>query len=538
MAGDWKAMMEEYKSMAEMYRKQSEDQAEMIKELTAELKHLRKSIEEEVKVGALKESNIDILFDGLFDFLDVYIKKETPDSIKKEMMRIGEDINLISMFGYDRLHSLFCVAYKGLLDGYLYIPCDKHVEVVSWVDSKCKDYNSRLKKAKKAHPKHYRGMFGDIINEKQSLTKQITKMELKGEKVPEDMLKREHILSANVKILNNIRRRITDYLRRCGMFLLYIEIEGIDISEVDADIFSSFQDYMAIHAEYTIDSINNIRRENLPFLEYLASEGYMRQIPRKGKGSIPKRRYEIETKPEPPEIFGVALDSRKRLIKDKCDMCRLYACIRSKKVGRDPKLLEICIRILRETGLRPVFAYKIQWGDFTKEPVAYVGKTPIYQLKLGRLRDFVVGKKGLPYKDMFISGLLGEMIIRYRKANPEITDRFIVFSGVKLFNWGKEFYADVIGSEQFTKSILLPLSEACGVKVRAEKFRDSYFTLMLDALNISEDDSFQRWTGDLRSTAASHYEAVTGKIKLPESCSGGKMNYSEIVSYIFDKEDY
>jgi len=536
MADDWKALMEEYKLMAEMYRKQSEEQAELIKGLTAEVALLRGSIEEGVKVGVLKEANIDTLFTELFDFLDIYIKKEAPDTIKKEMKIRGEDINHVSMFGYDRLKSLFCVTYKGLLEGYLHIPCDKYVETVSWVDSKCKDYSNRAKKAKKANPKHHRGIFGDIINEKQSLTKKITKTELKGKKVPADLLKREHILTANVKILNNIRRRITDYMRRCGTFLLYIEIEGIDISKVDADIFISFQDFMDINAGYSIDSLNNLRRENLPFFEYLASEGYMNRIPRKGKGSIPKRRYEIETKPEPPEIFGVALDSRKRLIKEKCDMCKLYNCIRSKKIGRDPELLEICIRILRETGLRPIFAYKLQWGDFTKEPVAYVGKTPIYQLKLGRLRDFVVGKKGLPYKDMFISGLLGKKILKYRQKNPDITDRFMVFSGVKLFNWGKEYYANVLMAEQITKSVLVPLSEACGVKVRAEKFRDSYFTLMLDALNISEDDSFNRWTGDLRSTAASHYEAVTGAIQLPESCSGGKMNYSEIVAYIFDKE--
>lgn len=401
--------------------------------------------------------------------------------------------------------------------------------------------------------------FGKLWTDEEDLTVKMTALQLKGGSLSPKDLNREIAISSRYKLMGNLRSRIRRYFRVFGLFILYLEIKGIPISNVDADVFETFQSAYKIRTgTISEDTLNNLRRDLMIFLtKHLARKEYLKPIPYEDEGSIPKRAYDVETVPEPPEVFTLKVDGKGRLTQWKPedpnstevsdDVRSVYEMVRVTQFGRDPKLIEICLRMLRETGLRPEFAYRIRFGDITSEPVTHSGKTPMYHLKLEGLRKFETPKKKLPHYDMYISGLLGEMIKKYKKdyttkTGVVLNDRFRLFNGVMLLGWKKGRYATLIAESGLRKNIFVPLSEKCGTRVRAEKFRDSYFTLMLDALHVTPvanedaDTAFQRWTGDLKRTAKTHYESVAKYIVLPQQYKGGMMTYQEIVAKVFQKE--
>lgn len=415
--------------------------------------------------------------------------------------------------------------------------------------------NRILYKYKRNHLRY----FGKIWTDMDALTTDMTQRQLRGELIPVAYFSRETAVKVRYKRMVNLRSRIKRYFRSFGLFLLYLEIKGIKISDVDADVFMAFQSAYKVRTGTTSeDTLNNLRRDLMIFLtKHLAPKGYLKAIPYEEEGSIPTRKYDVETTPEPPEVFTLKIDDKGRLTTWKPedpestevadDVRSLYTWIRKNQYGHDPKLLEICLRMLRETGLRPQFAYRIQFGDITSKPVTHVGKIPIYHLRVGNLKKYQTPGKRVPHYDMYISGSLGEMIQKYKKAYEDnhgvtLQNRFMLFNGVMLRGWNESKYATELPQEDILKHILVPLSNAYGKRIRAEKFRDSYFTLMLDALRIvategeSADEAFQRWTGDLRRTAVKHYESVSKYIVLPPQYKGGKMNYQEIVAKVFNKE--
>jgi hypothetical protein len=204
---------------------------------------------------------------------------------------------------------------------------------------------------------------------------------------------------------------------------------------------------------------------------------------------------------------------------------------------RDPKLIEICMRINRETGLRSKFLLNLTWGDFKKDPVKTMPKgQPVYQLKLGRIRESVRHTKQLADKDMYISGLLGKMMAKYREKHTEVLDHYKVFNGVLLFGESRErTYTTSIDAAFWRREVVEPIESACGINALPMKFRNSYYTIMLDALNYVTDKEFKAWTGDRVDTAEMNYKAAEGVVNLPESYIH-RMSYSDIVTYIFGRE--
>jgi len=281
----------------------------------------------------------------------------------------------------------------------------------------------------------------------------------------------------------------------------------------------------------------------------------MPEIPKRGKGSIPPRKYETGAtakKPHPAFELTIKEDrgGRITLDPDKCELCKVYRCVRkiTKKTGgtlaKDPKLIEICLRIQQETGLRRRFLLNLMWQDFTKEPVARMpGGETVYQIKLERLREAVHRNKLLPEKDMYISGTLGRMVNTYREKHKGVLrPHFPVFNAMMLLGpYRDRTHATAIDGSLWRRMIVLPLEEKCKTGVSPMKFRNTYYTIMLAALERgaiqpgqeeAEPKSFAIWTGDKVSTAKKNYKAKEGVIDLPDSYIGA-LEYKEIVTKIF-----
>lgn len=558
MTEDYEKMLEEYKAMAEMYKRMADDLSESrrladeradraekkLEDLLGKMDRITEVMVEEKRI--YEKSDVEILFDELIKMVDSKIEANVPETVKTTVKKRGEKVGLISVFGYERLEAAFCTTYPKLLETILRLPDDAppedrvgYDEAIEFIISKCDKYTGIIE----TDPEEEWGEYSRIKSEYKSFVRENTRIKMSGEPLSKDRKYRETVLDARFKAVDKYRDRVTRYLRDGGMFLLYLKINRIEMEDVDADTFVEFQDMFVAKMEPDpkISTINELRKNIMPFFEHLSKElktrkPYLATIPRKDEGSIPVRRHELDTRPKATEAFGMEFDERMRLERKTCEICDVYECIRTNKIGRDPELLEIIVRILRETGLRPEFALRLRWGGFTSEPASEVRKYKVYKLILGELSDLTRGRKGIPHYNMYISELLGDQINQYRLKHPEIDNHYRVFSGVKLIGWKEERYGEVMDRDALRKHVMLLLSEECGIRVRADKLRNSYFTVMLDALNVTEDDAFKRWTGDLRSTAVGHYEAVVDTVRLPE-IARGKMKYSEIVARIFGKED-
>ncbi len=102
-------------------------------------------------------------------------------------------------------------------------------------------------------------------------------------------------------------------------------------------------------------------------------------------------------------------------------------------------------------------------------------------------------------------------------------------------------HATAIDGSLWRRMIVLPLEEKCKIGVGPMKFRNTYYTIMLAALERgaiqpgqeeAEPKSFAIWTGDKVSTAKKNYKAKEGVINLPDSYIGA-LEYKEIGTKIF-----
>jgi len=512
--------------------------------------------------GKYKAADLDILFDQVIKRAEHHIKKETLESNKKELELLGRRMDIISMFGYSFMRSVYCTTYtkqlrlqlrlnkKDLRDKYTPLMAgemkDSHKRVTRWVNQRCTEYSKMQGMAKIAESIDYRGLQGIIAGKLVHKRKELSEKSRLGKpRTPEDEREKASLIERD-KSLRLISGRATQYFSTCGMFVLYLEIMGIPIGDVNAQVFVDFQNYINENKPLEVATLNNLRRDVMKFLTELATAdetgySFMPAIPYEGEGSIPRRKTEIGTAPPPPKVYWVELDDRRRLRKTRDDVRDVYKCIRVNRVGRDPELLEICLRFHRETGLRPIFATLVEFGDFTMKPVRYIGKsgTPVYQFKIGNIKRFEAGNKGIATYDMYISELLWNQINQYRKAerNADIYDEALLFNGVKLLGWNKDKHETPIATDQLTKDIFEPLSRVCSMRIRSEKFRDSYYTLMLATLNVKDVRAFKDWTGDTRTTAENNYRGVAESIDVPPPFQGANARYEEIVAAIFDKEE-
>lgn len=511
----------------------------MIDELTKEIK------KPTAAPRTYEISNTKILFDELIVFLDAKLQEKdaVPESVKIRLKKEGKKVGLISVLGYNRLYSAFCETYPRLLSISLkpgenapIENIDMYNRTVNFVRSKCDEYTTLVKTNAKGISVEIKREYDEVVRENKRI------MYTEKRELTDEEKEKETVYENRDSALKNANDRARRYLRDCGWFLLYLGANDINMSDVDSETFVEFQDMFAASFDThpKISTINDIRKMNMPFFSHLSKTlktrlPYMAPIPESGEGSIPIRAYELDTRPKATEAFGVAIDDRKRVLTKSCEMCDIYAAIRDFKVCRDPMLAEICIRILRETGLRPVHALRIRWGGFTNKPAKEVKRFTVYTLLLGEISDLKRGRKGVPFYNMYISQTLGAQIIQYRKDNPELSDHDRVFSGVKLIGWDKSKSGVKMRRESLLHNVMIPISEAMGVNVRSKKLRNSYYTVMLNALHVDDSREFKRWTGDLKTTAEDHYEGIVGTVRIPDILSA-HMSYSEVVAVIFDKE--
>lgn len=504
-------------------------------------------------VTLYKEADLDILFDELLEVLDDYVFRSIPMSVRKTIEDAGRTPDLITVFGPERLRSTFCKTYADALTKQLYIDVsgeaiegesgvteDSIVDMIEWVESKCVEYTAAVKTAKKSVDIDHRGIFHRLRLDKKLAEELIQDVETPTQ----EELDQVTFSVQQFRDTDAVLKRITAYLQGVGYFLLYLGLTNTKISDVDATFFTHFQDLIKDNYGTAPETLNKYARDCKIFFTQLASQEYMKPIPRKGRGSIPPRHYEAgATIKKPHAAFELTITGKGVILPDDCETCKLYRCLRSPKMKkyphlkRDPKLIEICMRINRETGLRSKFLLNLTWGDFKKDPVKTMPKgQPVYQLKLGRIRESVRHTKQLADKDMYISGLLGKMMAKYREKHTEVLDHYKVFNGVLLFGESRErTYTTSIDAAFWRREVVEPIESACGINALPMKFRNSYYTIMLDALNYVTDKEFKAWTGDRVDTAEMNYKAAEGVVNLPESHIH-RMSYSDIVTYIFGRE--
>ncbi len=572
---DYEEMAERYKSMAERserdiiryegivkslettitsrdvtitsLKEKVDDLSTSISELTEHLKAAEK--------GEYLPADNDILFDELLSIVNDYINGAVPESIRKEIEGAGLEVDINTIFGPDRLSSTFCVTYQSAIEGGLYVEAPKEGLIAidaevgvtdetidttwEWVDSKCKEYTADVEEAKMAGRGAHKGVWYGVGIDKDKISGMLSGIEKLTPKQKEEL----EFATGRFDALKTVKSRVTAYLQGCGLIILYRSLRGIPISEVTAKTVVQLQDLMVDNVNSSPETLNKYARDQKILFDILETDGYMPDIPRKGRGSIPTRHYEVgATKKKPHTAFELTVNTDSSINHNRCEVCRLFYCIRdsdkvAKKFSRDRrKLIEICMRILNETGLRRKFLLNLNWGDFTSTPVMKMPKgQPVYQLQLERVRELVRHTKQLPDKDMYISGLLGSMIQSYLGSHKEILTHHPVYNAMLLLGpYRDRTLGTAINEATWRKKIVMPIREACGIDASPMKFRNTYYTIMLSALEYQTEKAFKQWTGDRVDTAEKNYKAATGVIKLPDNYTNA-LSYSEIVTHIFGK---
>lgn len=574
---DYETMFSESHKMAEHYRATIAELREDRKEDRESIKRLEDKVTELVdqlgaaQRGDYKPADMDTLFDVLIDGLDDYIYNAIPESIRTEIEGRGDKVTITTAFGPERLAEMFCTTYaRALKPGYqLYAtPSDEGAVVTAyaegiteqtindtkaWVKGKCKAYRAEEAKLKRPNSKLHKGAYGVVMDEWSDVKALWAGVDIATAEDDESY----RFAETRESDMSTLRNRVNAYLQACGYFLLYTSLRGIKMSDADAKTVVQFQDFVKENAGSAPETLGKFANICKLYFSWLASDNYMAKIPEKGKKSIPPRRYETGAsakKPHPAFALTINEDrgGRITLDPDECELCKVYRCVRNitkktdENLAREPKLIEICLRLQQETGLRRRFLLNLRWEDFTEEPVLRMpGGETIYQIKLERLRKAVHRNKLLPEKDMYISGTLGRMINAYQnkdRIRAVLRPHFPVFNAMLLLGpHDKRTYATAIDGSLWRRMIEIPLEEKCGTGVGFMKFRNTYYTIMLAALERgaiqpgqeeAEPKSFAIWTGDKVSTAKKNYKAKEGVINLPDSYIGA-LEYKEIVTRIF-----
>jgi len=570
---DFEAMLDEYREMMAGYkatiaelREDRKADRESITRLEGKVSELVEQLSAAER-GEYKPADMDTLFDELIDGLNDYIYNHIPKSVREDIEALGKTVTVETAFGPERLAATFCTTYANSLETQLYATPPSEGSVVTiyersitdqtindtkaWVDKKCKEYTKAERKLKRPRETRHKGAYGQVMSEWNVVKREWGGVD-KATAEEDDSYK---YAKTRYDDMVTLKGRVNAYLQACGYFLLYTSLRNIPMSDVDAKIVVQFQDFIEENAGSSAETLGKFADVCKLYFSWLAGDGYMPEIPKRGKGSIPPRKYETgatSKKPHPAFALTITEDRAGRITldPDECELCKVYRCVRKvttgtdKNLAREPKLIEICLRIQQETGLRRRFLLNLMWKDFTEEPVLRMpGGETIYQIKLERLREAVHRNKLLPEKDMYISGTLGRMINAYREKKKDVLrPHFPVFNAMLLLGpYRDRTYAAAIDGSLWRRMIALPLEAKCKINVSPMKFRNTYYTIMLAALERgaiqpgqeeAEPKSFALWTGDKVSTAKKNYKAVEGVINLPDSYIG-TLEYKEIVTHIF-----
>ena len=419
-----------------------------------------------------------------------------------------------------------------------------------------------MKRAKDTETIILKGLYWYTKEEFKALESKAKKIRSSGKVVPPDLNDQVELF---MKFVARRRGANEAYIRNFGYngtFLAYIYSIGIDISDVDVDVFKSYRVAMAKVRAIREETVNAHGAIIKDFLKYLIGDQVNRYrckyIP--PIGEIPKYIPPASEKDLPKEAFYLDVTlSRSKILTVGGDMSKIYKKLHTVKaskipaINKDLPLLEICLRIARETGLRYTFLKAIRWGHFRtdkKDAQSTDGKL-VYRLDLVNteeeekrglfsLKSIVSGQKEIPNNDFLrISRKLVTQIVAYRNdpKHKNVQDIDYVFDRCALLGLPRthDNTSSYLSIGAWRGTLLEGISKIAGVDVSIipMTFRNSYYTLMLKALR--GDLKFKDWTGDDRDTANRNYKAVSATIKIPPVYEGSLI-YNEIVTRIFDNE--
>lgn len=407
-----------------------------------------------------------------------------------------------------------------------------------------------------------KGLYWYITKRFRALEAKANKLRSTGEVVPPDLIGQAELF---MKFASHCDSANAAYIRKfgqAGTFLAYLYSTGMDISDVDVDVFKSYRVDMAKIRGIRTETVKAHGATIVETCDYLIDDQvnkhrckYLQPL-----GKIPKYKPPASEKDLPREAFNldVAL-SRSKVIAVSGDMSKIYGKLHTVKaskipaINKDLPLLEICLRISRETGLRYTFLKAIRWGHFRtdkKDAQTTDGKS-VYRLDLVNteedekrglfsLKSVVSGHKEIPDNDFLrISRKLRNQIVAYRNdtKHKNVKDTDYVFDRCALLGMSRTptNTASYLSLDSWRGTLLEGVSKIAGVDVTIEPmtFRNSYYTLMLKTLR--GDLAFKDWTGDERGTANTNYKAVSTTLRIPPVYEGS-LTYNEIVTRIFDNE--
>jgi len=537
-----RALLKDLRDDLAYAREERKETRDELKKLTRELAISRTGI-------TCDDFSIAVLFDELSNYYTVYLEKQLPEDMKKYLLKQGFKLTPVSYVGRDRFSTYFQRGYpeylmlhyehdtRGLEDvekGGIWDVYEGVLDQLMAIGESALDDTGRD------------NAINHIELEEKRVSEETHTLEMLGKKIPDDLLNKRSTLRAYAARLRSTRERFYSYYGMCGTFLAYLYSSGMSIRDVDVSVYKAYRSGMWVIRDIKTTTANNHTSENRFFFKYLVNHDinlekckYMSPFGKIDplKKPVTERRKEIEA-----FKTTVSIHADKFVVTGEAS--DIYTTLRSKKVAtnhylhHDPKLLEICLRISRETGLRYKFLSVLTWDQFSKDPVSTVDRKPVFELVLTEeMLDRVVGVKKIPVYNMQISGTLGKMIRKYREGRPELLDSFYVLNNVRLRGLSKtpKNYATTISNEVWNRYFMDPLEKLVGIDtiIEAMTFRNSYYTVMLSAL--SETYHFEDWTGDTRETAEENYRAPPKTIIIPAKWVTN-LTYAQVVTRIFGNE--
>jgi hypothetical protein len=415
---------------------------------------------------------------------------------------------------------------------------------------------------KRKHPKDDRVWYGfEGINSRDLLKTSLEIERAGGAKhVDHKLVIKEDVMKEINSKLSNVRLGIRRYYIRNAIFISYLELIGVNITNIRPSDFQIFQAYISRNYEifsggpYTDTMWNDYRTRCSRFWNYLAKETTIPVASGEIK-DVPVLAAKTKQMAYPVDAYALKFNDNWTLDAKKDEVLKVYNCISTTthpKIKKHRELLMLILRLFRETGLRYEHITYLRWGRLPKrgdKPFTKVKGRNVFKIDyMGFDEEAGEFRKDVPREYGLISTLLANKIFKYRDDHPDEThDDYYVMSGKTLFGWSDkeggyrtstaESIDPKTGRPRKTNAFNAALAwmrEACGDKVRIapSRFRDGFMTLMLEVL-VSTPVQFKDISGDLVTTAMKHYRAPAQYIKVPER---GKLTYPQIVALTFDKE--
>lgn len=573
--------------------------------LNATITDLNRSVEQ-LRTGVVSAgtgiSCIDFSLSTVFEEMDThytasYVENNLPSDMIEILSDHGLKMTTWALVGSKRFSNYFSEVYPEVLkehfkhdtktadettklelEAHYKVALGKLKDIVDKYAEEAADALEKVKGAKRAALKEndkegmarakdtetiiLKGLYWYITKKFRALEAKANKLRSAGELVPPDLIGQAELF---MKFASHCDGANAAYIRKfghAGTFLAYLYSTGMDISDVDVDVFKSYRVDMAKIRGIRTETVKAHGATIVETCDYLIDDQvnkhrckYLQPL-----GKIPKYKPPASEKDLPREAFNLDVTlSRSKVIAVSGDMSKIYGKLHTVKASKIPAikkdlpLLEICLRISRETGLRYTFLKAIRWGHFRtdkKDAQTTDGKS-VYRLDLVNteedekrglfsLKSVVSGHKEIPDNDFLrISRKLRNQIVAYRNdtKHKNVKDTDYVFDRCALLGMSRTptNTASYLSLDSWRGTLLEGVSKIAGVDVTIEPmtFRNSYYTLMLKTLR--GDLAFKDWTGDERGTANTNYKAVSTTLKIPPVYEGS-LTYNEIVTRIFDNE--